>query len=240
MMLLAVISGFILSAAAPWLVRVSPRWAGWVTALLPLGLAAYFYSFLESVKAGKATIFSYGWAPDLGVNLSFSLDGLSFLFVMLISGIGSLVFIYSSAYLSGHSELGRFYSYLAIFMASMLGLVLSDNMIALFMFWELTSISSYLLIGFEHERESARAAALQALLVTGAGGLSLLAGFLLMNQIGGSMELSSLSEKSDVIRAHPHYMPILILILVGAFTKSAQVPFHFWLPNARKPASRRH
>ena len=231
-MLIAVLSGFILSIAAPWLVKVGPRRTGWLMALLPLGLLAYFVSFLGLIESGEVFIFSYTWVPSLGVNLSFHLDGLSLLFTLLITGIGVPVFVYSGTYLAGHPALGRFYCYLLVFMASMLGLVLADNMIALFLFWELTSISSYLLIGFDHERESARAAALQALLVTGAGGLALLAGFLLMNRIGGSMELSALIDKADLISSHPLYVPILLLVLAGAFTKSAQVPFHFWLPNA--------
>ena len=231
-MLAAVISGFILSMAAPWLTKVGPGRAGWLPALLPAGLFLYFLSFLPLIASGQAYSVSYDWVPDLGVSLSFHLDGLSFLFALLISGIGFPVFVYSGAYLAGHPKLGRFHAFLLIFMASMLGLVLADNMIALFLFWELTSISSYLLIGFDHERESARAAALQALLVTGAGGLSLLAGFLLMGRVGGSMELSSLLNGGDDMRTAPLYAPILLLVLGGAFTKSAQVPFHFWLPNA--------
>ena len=119
-----------------------------------------------------------------------------------------------------------------MFMGSMLGLVLADNLITLFVFWELTSLSSYLLIGFDHERETARAAALQALLVTGGGGLALLAGFLLVGHIAGTMEISSLLRSGDVIRSHPLYAWVVLLVLAGAFTKSAQVPFHFWLPNA--------
>jgi multicomponent Na+:H+ antiporter subunit A len=117
-------------------------------------------------------------------------------------------------------------------MAAMLGVALADNALLLFVFWELTSLSSFILIGFEHERESARAAALQALLVTGAGGLALLAGLLLLGLAGGTLELSALLGQGDILRASPYYVPALILILLGAFTKSAQFPFHFWLPNA--------
>jgi multicomponent Na+:H+ antiporter subunit A len=142
------------------------------------------------------------------------------------------VVIYSAVYLAGHPYLGRFYAYILMFMGSMLGLVLADNLITLFVFWELTSLSSYLLIGFDHDQETTRAAALQALLVTSGGGLALLAGFLLIGDIAGSMELSSLLRSGDVIRAHPLYAWVVLLVCVGAFTKSAQVPFHFWLPNA--------
>jgi multicomponent Na+:H+ antiporter subunit A len=231
-MFLAVLSGFIVSPAAPWLVRVGRARSGWLIALLPLGVLAYFLTFLQLIQSGETLVFSYEWAPSLGVALSFHLDGLSLLFALLISGIGVLVFIYSGSYLRGHPELGRFYGYLLIFMGSMLGLALANNLVALFIFWELTSISSYLLIGFDHDREAARAAALEALLVTGGGGLALLAGFLLMGRTGGSMELSVLLERGELIRSHPLYLPILLLILAGAFTKSAQFPFHFWLPDA--------
>jgi multicomponent Na+:H+ antiporter subunit A len=164
--------------------------------------------------------------------MSFYLDGLSLLFALLITGIGVLVVAYSSAYLKDHRDLGRFYSYLLAFMSSMLGLVLSDNLITLFVFWELTGFSSYLLIGYDHEREAARKAALQALLVTGLGGLALLAGFLLLGNIGGTFSLSELLNNGVDIRSHPLYIPIFALVAVGAFTKSAQFPFHFWLPNA--------
>ena len=177
-------------------------------------------------------VVGYPWSPSLGIRFSFFLDGLSLLFAILISTVGAVVLIYSGGYLVGHPELGRFYAYLLMFMGSMLGLVLADNLITLFVFWELTSLSSYLLIGFDHNREPARAAALQALLVTGAGGLALLAGFLLLAHAGGSMEISTLLRSGEVVRSHPLYGPILILVLAGAFTKSAQVPFHFWLPGA--------
>jgi multicomponent Na+:H+ antiporter subunit A len=172
------------------------------------------------------------------VDLSFALDGLSLTFVLLVSGIGALVLIYSGAYFGEQPGGGRFFAYLLLFMGSMLGLVLSDNVITLFVFWELTSISSYLLIGFHHHTETSRASALKALLVTGAGGLLLLAGLLLMMlaavQLGSPLEEAGrISALFSVdFRQHPLYLPILILLLLGAFTKSAQVPFHFWLPAA--------
>ena len=184
------------------------------------------------MSGGEAIGLCYPWVPSLGVTLSFYLDGLSLLFALLICGIGALVLIYSSGYLKGHRHLGRFYAFILLFMASMLGTVLADNLLTLFVFWELTSFSSYLLIGFEHGREASRKAALQALLVTGAGGLALLAGFLMLGRIGGSLELSVLLGQGELIRAHLLYLPVLILVLAGAFTKSAQFPFHFWLPSA--------
>lgn len=228
----AVLSGFFLALAAPGLYRLTGRAAGWLFALLPLALTAYLLSLLGSIAAGEALHARHDWVPSLGVGLSFTLDGLSLLFALLISGVGALVLVYTVGYLAGHPQLGRLYAFLLMFMASMLGLVLADNLLVLFVFWELTSISSYLLIGFDHERDKARAAALQALLVTGGGGLVLLAGLLLLGQAGGSLELSTLLGRGDRLRSHPFYVPALVLILVGAFTKSAQFPFHFWLPGA--------
>jgi multicomponent Na+:H+ antiporter subunit A len=228
----ATLSGFALALAAPWLHRLARKASGWILALLPLALTLYFGMFHQQLGDNGVTIISYPWVPSLGVGLSFYVDGLSLLFAVLISGVGALVIIYAGGYLDGHPQLDRFYTLTLIFMASMLGLVLAGNVITMFVFWELTSLSSYLLIGFDHHRAAARAAALQALLVTGAGGLALLAGMLLLGQVGGSLELAELLAQGDVIRAHPLYLPILLLVLAGAFTKSAQVPFHFWLPNA--------
>ncbi|MCS7222068.1 MAG: Na(+)/H(+) antiporter subunit A, partial [Anaerolineae bacterium] len=229
---LAVLSGYMLATLAPWVYHLTRRATGWLLALLPIGLTVFFARYLLEVRASSALIVSYPWVPSLGVNLSFYIDGLSLLFALLISGIGALVVIYAGGYLAGKPQLGRFYVIVLMFMASMLGLVLAGNLITLFVFWELTSLTSYLLIGFDHEREQARAAALQALLVTGGGGLALLAGLVLLGQVGGSLELASLLENGTLVRDHPLYLPILVLILLGAFTKSAQAPFHFWLPNA--------
>jgi multicomponent Na+:H+ antiporter subunit A len=172
------------------------------------------------------------WLPSLGITLSFTLDGLALTFSLLISGIGTLVLLYSNTYLAGHPQFARFALFLFSFMLAMLGLVLADNLIALFVFWELTTITSYLLIGFGHETIKGRRSALQALFVTGAGALAMLAGFILLGNAAGTFELSEIVTKGDEITSHPHYVAILVLILLGAFTKSAQVPFHFWLPNA--------
>lgn len=230
-MLLAVLLGFAGALAAPLVHRAARRFTGWVMALLPLGLLAYLASLLPRVVRGETVTASAAWVPSLGVQISLYVDGLSLLFAMLITGIGALVMIYAGGYLKGHPLLGRFYLYITLFMASMLGLVTSGNLLALFIFWELTSISSYLLIGWKHEEEKARKAALMALLVTGGGGLALLAGLVLVGIAAGSFELAAVLAGGS-LAGHALYAPALALVLLGAFTKSAQFPFHFWLPEA--------
>ena len=163
---------------------------------------------------------------------SWRIDGLSLTFALLISGIGTLIVLYSGAYLAGHERQGRFFAFILMFMGAMQGLVLADGFVTLFVFWEATSITSFLLIGFDNHREAARRAAFQALVVTGMGGLSLLAGLLVIWQVTGAADMSSLLGKGDVIRSSPFYLAALVLVLGGAFTKSAQFPLHFWLPNA--------
>lgn len=199
---------------------------------LPALLTVWFASFVPTVAGGGTLGWSIGWLPQLGINLSFHVDGLSLLFLLLIAGIGFIIALYSGTYLAGFKHLDRFFLYLMMFMLAMLGLVAADNLIALFVFWELTTIASYLLIGLNHEEYKSRRNALQALLVTGTGGLAMLAGFLMLGAVMGTFELSEIVARGDELQAHPLFVPILILVLLGAFTKSAQVPFHFWLPNA--------
>lgn len=175
---------------------------------------------------------SWPWLPELGVDFSLKLDALSLLFAGLISGIGILIQWYSMAYMRGKPSALLFRVYLTLFMLSMLGLVLSDNIILLFVFWELTTLTSYLLIGFNHEAEKSRKNALQAMLVTGTGGLALLAGLILLGEMAGSYQLSEILLLGDQLPQHALFTPSLILILLGALTKSAQFPFHFWLPAA--------
>lgn len=231
-MLVTVLAAFVIAAAAPWFDRLAGRWTGALLAFAPLAMFLWFARRVASVSAGDSVSESLAWAPVLEVNLSFYLDGLSLLFALLITGIGTLIVFYAGSYLRTHPARGRFFGWLLAFMGAMLGLVLSDNLITVFVFWELTSISSYFLIGFDHRREAARKAALQALLVTGLGGLAMLAGLLLMGHSGGSFEFSQLLNSGERLREHSLYVPIVLLILAGCFTKSAQVPFHFWLPNA--------
>ncbi|WP_018868528.1 putative monovalent cation/H+ antiporter subunit A [Thioalkalivibrio sp. ALJ10] len=231
-MLYAILSTFLVAAIAPAVHRVTGRASGWVLGLLPAALFVYFLSFLPAVSSGESIVLSWPWLPGLDIHLSFLVDGLSLLFALLISGIGFFIVTYAGRYLEGHRDLGRFYVIILAFMGSMLGLVLADNLIAMFVFWELTSITSYLLIGYNHENADARKYALQGLIVTVGGGLALLAGIVMLAMAGGSYELSEILANGDVVREHSLYLPLLILILIGAFTKSAQVPFHFWLPRA--------
>ena len=205
---------------------------GVVPVVLAAGLFAWFCSFLGPISDGGAVRLAWDWVPSLGISLSFFIDGLSLTFALLISGIGALVLLYANTYLAGHPQFDRFALFLTSFMLAMLGLVLADNLITLFVFWELTTITSYLLIGFGHDTTKGRRSALQALFVTGAGALALLAGFILLGTTAGSFELSVILAQGNALKAHALYLPILILILAGTFTKSAQFPFHFWLPNA--------
>ena len=174
----------------------------------------------------------WAWVPSLDIYLRFRLDGLSLLFCLIVTMAGFFVSLYASSYMAGKQHLNRFFVYLHAFMIAMLGIVTADNLLLLFVFWEATTILSYLLIGFDHENKPAREHARQAILVTGAGGLFLLFGILLLKTAGGSMTLSQWALSGDEIRNHGLYPAIFICILVGAITKSAQVPFHFWLPNA--------
>lgn len=232
--LISVLSGFIISALVPLIHKFAKEKIGWIIAVLPIGSFIYFFSYLPKICGEDCLTFtySYNWIPSLGIQMSFYLDGLSLLFALLISGIGALVMIYAGGYLKGHKNISRFYIFILLFMSSMLGVVLASNLISMFVFWELTSFSSYMLIGFNHEKEKSRWAALQALLVTGLGGLALLAGVLLIGAAGNSFELSYLLNNDVNLGSHSLYLPMLLLILLGAFTKSAQVPFHFWLPGA--------
>jgi multicomponent K+:H+ antiporter subunit A len=185
-----------------------------------------------AVLDGATFVQSWPWIPDLGLVASFRLDGFGLLFALLILVIGLLVVVYARYYLAPEDSQERFYGLLLLFMGAMLGVVLSENLLLLVTFWELTSLSSFLLIGFwRHEAEARRGARL-ALMITGAGGLALLAGVLLLGQVVGSFELTQVLASGALIKAHPLYETILVLVLLGAFTKSAQFPFHFWLPHA--------
>ncbi len=229
---LALCLPFLGALAAPVLTRALGHNAAWVLVLIPVAIFAHFAGFSADVAQGEVVTGGYAWVPSFDVGFSWLIDGLSLTFILLISGIGALIVLYSGGYLKGHPHQGRFFSFLLMFMGSMLGLVASDSFLMLFVFWELTSITSFLLIGFDHHREAARRAAFQALVVTGGGGLFLLAGLIVLWNISGVTQFSQLTSLGPVVKASPLYPAALILVLGGAFTKSAQFPFHFWLPNA--------
>jgi multicomponent Na+:H+ antiporter subunit A len=231
---IAVLAGFILSLVLAVVGSKLSFKNSWVISLVPLSIFVYFASFLGQISAGEVFSFTYTWVPSLGVDLGFRLDGLALLFLLLITGIGSLVFFYTTYYLKGHLKLGRFYAYLSAFMGAMIGLVLSDNIFSLFIFWELTSISSFFLIGFNNEEEASRKSALTALAITGFGGLALLAFAVYANYLTGSTSIHDMLMTSEAFDGGLTGMLLLLFILTAAFTKSAQFPFHFWLPGAMK------
>lgn len=206
-------------------------WTGIVPILLCAALFVWFLSLAPQIAPGEVLRFSVPWVPTLGLDLAFAVDGLALTFALMISGIGIVVMLHARDYLRGDRHFGRFALFMMSFMLSMLGLVLADDLILLFVFWELTTVTSYLLIGYGHDSAKSRRSALQALFVTGTGGLAFLAGAILIGTATGSTSISELLA-GDGLADHALYAPILILVLAGAFTKSAQYPFHFWLPNA--------
>ncbi|TMU25066.1 monovalent cation/H+ antiporter subunit A [Halomonas sp. ATBC28] len=202
------------------------------TAVLPATALVMTLLNVPALLDGEQLRFSVTWMPELALNLAFRLDGLSLLFNLLILGIGLLIILYAHYYLAKDEPYGRFYAFLMLFMASMVGISMSDNLILLWLFWELTSLSSFLLIGYWSHQSDARKGARMALTVTGAGGLALLAGLLLLGDMAGSFNMGDVLASSEVILADSRYPLMLGLVLLGAFTKSAQFPFHFWLPHA--------
>lgn len=203
-----------------------------ILALVQFGAFVFFFSKIDSIKNGDSLNNFIQWIPQLGLNLDFSLNGISLAFALLVTGIGFLVFLYASAYMKDYKGTNKFYFYLFLFSGAMLGLVLSGNLIQLFIFWELTSFLSFLLISFFHEKESARKAAFQSLITTALGGLLLLTGIVLLGSVVDSYSIADWIEQSSLLKSSKLYFPGLLLILIGAFTKSAQFPFHFWLPDA--------
>lgn len=207
-----------------------------VTAFAALGVSLSSLSLLllqaKDVLNGATVTQTWSWLPQLGINLSFRLDALGLLFCLLISGIGTLIYIYAYYYLNPRNSLSKLYLLLMLFMAAMLGISLSNNLILLLVFWELTSISSFLLVGYWSNYEAAQRGSRMALTITGMGGLAMLGGFILLGQITGTSQIDQILTMKDHIQSHSLFVPSLLLILLGAFTKSAQFPFHFWLPNA--------
>ncbi|MHB1224178.1 MAG: hydrogen gas-evolving membrane-bound hydrogenase subunit E [Gemmatimonadaceae bacterium] len=234
----------LLGSCAAWpLSRLSGRRAaGWLIALIPAALFVAFLGNSSAIEAGAVITQHVPWAPTLGIDVALRLDGFSFLFALLITGIGSLVVVYAGAYMSDESDAdrARFFTLLLLFMTAMLGAVLSDNLLVLFVFWEGTSILSFLLIGFHADSPHARRSALMSLRVTAGGGLALLAAIILIGVTLGSYSMANAVASADELAASRWIVPIMTGLLLGVFTKSAQFPFHFWLPNAMQaptPAS---
>ena len=220
-------------ALLPGLMIRAGRNACAIATAVPTSLALTMLVILApSVLRGEVIQAELEWLPQLGLSASFFLDGLGLLFAGMILGVGLLIILYARFYLSGDDPMGQFYTYLLLFQGAMLGIVLSDNILLLLIFWELTSLSSFLLIGFWKHLPEGRQGARMALAVTGAGGLAMIGGMLILGNIVGSYNLTDILQAGDMIRASEWYVPALILILLGAFTKSAQFPFHFWLPHA--------
>lgn len=232
----AVLAPFIYTLLIPITYKLLKRvHTGWFVLPLPILLFVYFSSNIGTTSSLQAKIASIPWIPSLGIDFAVKLDGLGMLFALLIAGIGSLVILYSIYYLDKDKEkLNQFYVYLLFFMGAMLGVVLCDNLIVLYMFWEITSISSFLLIGFWNNRSNSRYGAMKSMVITVFGGLSLLAGIVLLYLMTGSFNISEIitSVQQKSIISHPLFMLGMICILLGAFTKSAQFPFHIWLPDA--------
>lgn len=221
--------GAIAAAALPRHARTAAAVLSWVVALVSLGCLIALWPMFRD---GETLRHEIAWLPSLGVNLVLRLDGVSWLFSCLILGIGALVVLYARYYMSPKDPVPRFFSFLLAFMGAMQGVVLSGNLIQLVVFWELTSLFSFLLIGYWHQNPAARDGSRMALTVTATGGLALMVGMILLGKIVGSYDLDVVLASRDAIIANPLYMPALLLILLGAFTKSAQFPFHFWLPRA--------
>ena len=211
---------------------VSRRAVGLSAGAVMLGGLALLAALAPAVFAGDTLVATASWLTDWGLDLSLRLDGLGLLFVILINGIGLLIVLYAYYYMPDYDRLGRFYLTLLAFAGGMLGVVLAENILLMLLFWEITSLSSFLLIAYKYREKEARIAARMALAITGGGGLALLGGLILLGQIAGSYALSDILARGDIIRDHALYPATLVLVLLGAFTKSAQFPFHVWLPNA--------
>ncbi|MGE8005327.1 Na+/H+ antiporter subunit A [Lysinibacillus sp. NPDC093216] len=232
--LFAILLPIVCAALIPLLYRRLRRVAhlGWFVLSVPFILFLLLARYIPQIAEGKTFIHTYEWIPSFNINFTTYLDGLSMIFGLLITGVGSLVILYSIFYLSTKESLHHFYCYLLLFMGAMLGVVFSDNLMVLYTFWELTSVSSFLLIAFWHHRKASRAGARKAMTITVFGGLSMLAGFLMLYVASDTFSIREIVANVGVIRDHTLFIPALILILIGAFTKSAQFPFHIWLPDA--------
>ena len=229
---LVVLLPFIGAVLPALMIRTGRNACATTTFTVTLGALLILLSLAPRVFAGEVVQYRLEWLPGLGLDINFFLDGYGLLFAGLILFIGLLIITYARFYLGKEDPMGRFMAYLLLFQGAMVGIVLSDNILLLLVFWELTSLTSFLLIGYWSHLPEGRQGARMALIVTGSGGLALIAGMLLLGQIAGSYDISVIITRAEVIQASPYYIPALLLILAGCFTKSAQFPFHFWLPHA--------
>ncbi|MGV3741152.1 MAG: monovalent cation/H+ antiporter subunit A [Burkholderiaceae bacterium] len=221
--------GSLIAACMP--ANARNREAVFACAISLLGLMVLAFLYVP-ISKGEIVTFNAVWLPEFGLNFVLRMDGLAWVFSILVLLIGFLVALYARYYMSSEDPVPRFFAFLLAFMGAMLGVILSGNLIQLVVFWELTSLTSFLLIGYWHQRIDARRGARMALTVTAMGGLCLLAGVLILGHIVGSYELETVLASGDAVREHPFYLPALVLVAIGALTKSAQFPFHFWLPHA--------
>lgn len=230
---IAVILPLIFALLIPVLYRFYKRvHLGWFVLPIPVVLFVYFLTYLQPTMSGHYEKASATWMPQIGMNFDIYVDGLGLLFSLLITGIGSLVVLYSISYLSRSEQLGNFYCYLLMFMSAMLGVVLSDNLLILYLFWELTSFSSFLLISFWRHKEKSLYGAMKSMIITVFGGLSLLGGFILLYIASGTWSIRELINQLDHVQASPFFLLAMVFIIIGAMTKSAQFPFYIWLPDA--------
>jgi multicomponent Na+:H+ antiporter subunit A len=232
---LIILLPFIFAAVVPSLYKkFTPRvHTGWFVIFVPLVIFIYLFKYIPPISSGRTLITSVPWIPSYNINFTAYVDGLSLIFGLLIAGIGALVILYSIFYLSKHREaLNNFYVYLLLFMGAMLGLVFSDNIFVLYVFWETTSVSSFLLIAYWYEREKSRYGAQKSMLITIFGGLSMLAGFIMLSMITDTYSIREMISQAENIPSHSLFVPAMVLVLIGAFTKSAQFPFSIWLPDA--------
>ena len=230
---MAILIPFLAAILIPFIYKWIPRInIGWFVLIVPVVLFIGLIRYVPAVAAGKTYIKTISWIPSAGIDFITYLDGLSLIFGLLITGVGSLVILYSIYYLSTRESLGHFYVYLLLFMGSMLGVVFSDNMMVLYVFWELTSISSFLLIAFWYHRKQSRYGAQKSLLITVTGGFAMFVGFIMLYAMTGSFSVRDNIAAIGEFTNHALFIPAMLLVLLGAFTKSAQFPFHIWLPDA--------
>src|SRR4051812_3632649 len=223
---------FIASVCAAFLPSRSRNAASWLAGSVALASTLLAAVLHRRIAGGEVVRFVASWAPQYGLEFNLRMDGFAWMFTMLVSGMGVLVVLYARYYMSAADPLPRFFAFLLAFMGSMLGVVLSGHLIQLVIFWELTSLSSFMLIAYWYHREDARRGARMSLIMTAGGGFALLLGVLVLGHITGSYDLDTVLASGDIIRSHPQYALALVLVLLGVFTKSAQFPFHFWLPQA--------